>query len=66
MLPVSGPGAPHAVASGLPMPAADIEHQLSVFRRGADELIVESELVEKLKRGKPLRIKEGFDGSSPT
>jgi len=47
------------------MPAADIEHQLSVFKRGADELIVESELVEKLKRGKPLRIKEGFDPTRP-
>ena len=43
----------------------DIAHQLAVFKRGADELIVESELVEKLKRGKPLRIKEGFDPTRP-
>ena len=43
----------------------DIAHQLAVFRRGADELIVESELVEKLARGKPLRIKEGFDPTRP-
>ena len=43
----------------------DIEHQLAVFTRGADELIVEAELVEKLKRGKPLRIKEGFDPTRP-
>ena len=43
----------------------DIAHQLTVFKRGADELIVESELVEKLKRGKPLRIKEGFDPTRP-
>jgi tyrosyl-tRNA synthetase len=43
----------------------DIEHQLSVFRRGADELLVESELVQKLKRGQPLRIKEGFDPTRP-
>jgi tyrosyl-tRNA synthetase len=43
----------------------DIAHQLTVFKRGAHELIVESELVEKLKRGKPLRIKEGFDPTRP-
>ncbi len=43
----------------------DVEHQLAVFRRGADELLVESELVAKLQRGKPLRIKEGFDPTRP-
>ena len=43
----------------------DIEHQLAVFRRGADELLVESELVDKLRRGRPLRIKEGFDPTRP-
>jgi tyrosyl-tRNA synthetase len=36
-----------------------------VFKRGADELIVESELAAKLRRGKPLRIKEGFDPTRP-
>src|SRR5271165_6635636 len=44
---------------------SDIVHQLAVFRRGTDELIVEAELVEKLGRGKPLRIKEGFDPTRP-
>ena len=43
----------------------DIEHQLAVFKRGADELIVERELATKLARGKPLRIKEGFDPTRP-
>ncbi|HEY2862592.1 MAG TPA: tyrosine--tRNA ligase [Casimicrobiaceae bacterium] len=43
----------------------DIPQQLAIFKRGADELIVESELVTKLKRGKPLRIKEGFDPTRP-
>jgi tyrosyl-tRNA synthetase len=38
---------------------------LAVFKRGADELIVEAELETKLKRGKPLRIKEGFDPTRP-
>ena len=43
----------------------DIAHQLAVFKRGADELIVEAELEAKLRRGKPLRIKEGFDPTRP-
>jgi tyrosyl-tRNA synthetase len=43
----------------------DIDHQLSVFKRGAEELIVEAELVAKLQRHKPLRIKEGFDPTRP-
>jgi len=46
-------------------PAFDIEHQLAVFKRGAEELIVESELARKLERGQPLRIKEGFDPTRP-
>jgi len=45
--------------------AADIEHQLAVFKRGADELLVERELADKLARGRPLRIKEGFDPTRP-
>src|SRR6202140_654792 len=43
----------------------DLAHQLAVFKRGADELIVEAELETKLRRGKPLRIKEGFDPTRP-
>jgi tyrosyl-tRNA synthetase len=43
----------------------DLAHQLAVFKRGADELIVEAELTQKLQRGKPLRIKEGFDPTRP-
>jgi tyrosyl-tRNA synthetase len=43
----------------------DIAHQLAVFKRGAEELIVESELAGKLTRGKPLRVKEGFDPTRP-
>ncbi|HJU21683.1 MAG TPA: tyrosine--tRNA ligase [Casimicrobiaceae bacterium] len=45
--------------------AFDIDHQIAVFRRGADELLVESELRAKLARGKPLMIKEGFDPTRP-
>ena len=45
--------------------AFDVEAHLAVFRRGADELLVEGELAAKLARGKPLRIKEGFDPTRP-
>jgi tyrosyl-tRNA synthetase len=43
----------------------DVQHQIAVFRRGADELLVEAELATKLARGAPLRIKEGFDPTRP-
>ncbi|MFN0039880.1 MAG: tyrosine--tRNA ligase, partial [Burkholderiales bacterium] len=43
----------------------EIQDQLEVFKRGCDELLVEQELVEKLKAGKPLRIKAGFDPTAP-
>ena len=42
-----------------------VEEQLAVIKRGADEILVESELVEKLKQGRPLRIKAGFDPTAP-
>ena len=38
---------------------------MQAIKRGSDELLVESELQEKLKRGKPLRIKAGFDPTAP-
>src|ERR1035437_2173458 len=38
---------------------------LAIIKRGADELLVEHELVEKLKKGQPLRIKAGFDPTAP-
>src|SRR5476649_2486920 len=42
-----------------------VEEQLALIKRGADELLVESELVAKLKRGQPLRVKAGFDPTAP-
>lgn len=42
-----------------------VEEQLALIKRGADEILVESELVTKLKRGQPLRIKAGFDPTAP-
>ena len=38
---------------------------LEEIRRGADELILEEDLVRKLARGKPLRVKAGFDPTAP-
>lgn len=42
-----------------------VEEQLALIRRGAEEILVEGELIEKLKRGQPLRIKAGFDPTAP-
>jgi len=41
------------------------DEALEIIRRGAEEILVESELVEKLKKGRPLRIKAGFDPTAP-
>jgi tyrosyl-tRNA synthetase len=38
---------------------------LATIRRGADELLIESELKQKLALGRPLRIKAGFDPTAP-
>jgi tyrosyl-tRNA synthetase len=44
---------------------ASIEEALAIIQRGVDELIPESELADKLKEGRPLRIKAGFDPTAP-
>lgn len=41
------------------------EKQLELIKRGCDELIQEEELLEKLREGRPLRIKAGFDPTAP-
>jgi tyrosyl-tRNA synthetase len=38
---------------------------LATLRRGAAEVISEAELAAKLKLGKPLRVKAGFDPTAP-
>ena len=38
---------------------------LTEIKRGAQEVLVESELLEKLTAGRPLRIKAGFDPTAP-
>jgi len=42
-----------------------VEQQLEVIKRGSDELLVESELRDKLQSGRPLRVKAGFDPTAP-
>jgi tyrosyl-tRNA synthetase len=41
------------------------EAQLEIIRRGCDELLIEAELRERLKIGRPLRVKAGFDPTAP-
>lgn len=42
-----------------------MQDTLAIFKRGCDELLVEAELIEKLKENRPLRIKAGFDPTAP-
>jgi len=42
-----------------------LAHVLAEIRRGTEEILVEDELIEKLKSGKKLRIKAGFDPTAP-
>ncbi len=42
-----------------------VKESLAIIRRGAQEILVESELIEKLETGRPLRIKAGFDPTAP-
>ncbi|HRX90887.1 MAG TPA: tyrosine--tRNA ligase, partial [Steroidobacteraceae bacterium] len=51
-------------ASNLPLPA-DLEAQLAELNRGTAEILVAAELARKLRRGKPLQIKAGFDPTAP-
>lgn len=41
------------------------KEQLEIIKRGTDEILIESELIEKLKKGVPLKIKAGFDPTAP-
>ncbi|HEB55731.1 MAG TPA: tyrosine--tRNA ligase [Gammaproteobacteria bacterium] len=44
---------------------ADLADILGQIKRGTDEVLVESELVEKLESGRRLRVKAGFDPTAP-
>ena len=42
-----------------------VDETLALLRRGADEILVEAELSERLRSGRPLRVKAGFDPTAP-
>jgi len=42
-----------------------VAQQMIEIRRGADEILLEADLERKLARGKPLRVKAGFDPTAP-
>ncbi len=43
----------------------DPEQALESLKRGAEEILLEKELLERLRAGKPLRVKAGFDPTAP-
>jgi len=43
----------------------DVNQAFAELKRGSDEILVEEELLTKLKTGKPLKIKAGFDPTAP-
>ncbi|HAD47264.1 MAG TPA: tyrosine--tRNA ligase [Idiomarina sp.] len=45
--------------------AAQIKEALAEITRGVEEVLIESELAEKLAQDKPLRVKAGFDPTAP-
>ena len=44
---------------------SDWQNAFNEIKRGADEIHIEDELIERLKEGKPLKIKAGFDPTAP-
>ena len=44
---------------------SDFEAMFEELKRGADEILPEEELLAKLKEGRPLKIKAGFDPTAP-
>jgi tyrosyl-tRNA synthetase len=51
--------------TGTDMTDNELARQLEQIRRGSVEIINEEELVGKLRRGTPLRVKAGFDPTAP-
>ncbi|WP_133406138.1 tyrosine--tRNA ligase [Parashewanella tropica] len=44
---------------------ADLNKALAEIKRGTDEILLEADLIEKLKLGRPLKIKLGADPTAP-
>jgi tyrosyl-tRNA synthetase len=43
----------------------NFEEQIAELHRGTSEVLVAADLIKKLKRGTPLRVKAGFDPTAP-
>lgn len=43
----------------------DVSEALNLVKRGAEEVLIESEMIERLKSGRMLRVKAGFDPTAP-
>ncbi|HEB77468.1 MAG TPA: tyrosine--tRNA ligase [Methylothermaceae bacterium] len=43
----------------------DADQALTLIKRGAEEILLETELRERLQGGRPLRVKAGFDPTAP-
>ncbi len=44
---------------------ASVQESLAIIKRGAEEVIVEEDLIKKLESGRKLRVKAGFDPTAP-
>jgi tyrosyl-tRNA synthetase len=58
---------PHfeALVESFPVKMLPPEQQLPEIRRGVDDVLVEEDLRAKLREGRPLRVKAGFDPTAP-
>ncbi len=45
--------------------SSNVDEQIAELKRGAVDLIQEADLRKKIARGKPLRVKAGFDPTAP-
>lgn len=42
-----------------------VSEALELIKRGSEEILIEADLVKKLEKGKPLKVKAGFDPTAP-
>lgn len=53
------------MTSEIPSESVELDEQIALLARGADEILLETELRQRLALGRPLRIKAGFDPTAP-
>lgn len=53
------------MTSGVRPENPSIDEALRIIKRGAEEVLIEAELIAKLKENRPLRVKAGFDPTAP-